>query len=94
MRSVLEHNYNWERLLANALNSFTKRMVLETFTPFQKHMKDRELRFEDAFGVPTLSLSRPKLEKLLAPFDWSETEIESGNTAYGVENIFIIDRRP
>jgi hypothetical protein len=92
MRSVLEHNYNWEKLLANALGSFTKRMVLETFTPFQRGPKDKELRFEEDFGVPTLSLSGPKLKKLLAPFDWSETEIESPNTAYGVENIFVIDR--
>lgn len=34
IRHVLEHNENWQAILRNALTSFTKRMVLITFTPF------------------------------------------------------------
>jgi len=92
MRSVLEHNYDWDVLLANALKSFTVRMVLTTFTEFQAGAKDVELQFEDAYQVPTLSLSRPKLKRLLKGFKVAETEMISPNTYYGVENIFVIDR--
>jgi SAM-dependent methyltransferase len=93
MRSVLEHNYNWPDLLTNALGSFTKRMVLATFTKFQTTgLKDKELRFEDEYQVPTLSLSYPKLLRLLKGFRVVEQEIVSPNTYYDVENIFVIDR--
>src|SRR5271166_500073 len=33
LRHVLEHNPDWRVLLANAVQSFTKRMVLVVFTP-------------------------------------------------------------
>ena len=33
MRHVLEHNYGWEQILRNAVNSFQKKMALVIFTP-------------------------------------------------------------
>jgi hypothetical protein len=90
MRHVLEHNYNWPTVLGNALESFTKRMVLVLFTPLVKG-KDQELRFEDDYGVPTLALSRAKLMSFLKPFTVEETTIESPETAYGAEVILVID---
>lgn len=33
LRHVLEHNYNWIKLLKNALNSFNKRMTIVFFMP-------------------------------------------------------------
>jgi len=35
MRHVLEHNHEWRRILENALASFTERMALIFFTPWQ-----------------------------------------------------------
>ena len=40
MRGVLEHNYEWEKVLRNALASFTDRMVLVLFTPFKEKQTD------------------------------------------------------
>jgi hypothetical protein len=34
LRHVLEHNYNWETILRNAVDSFTKKLCLILFTPF------------------------------------------------------------
>lgn len=34
MRHVLEHNYEWEKVLSNAVSSFQKRMALIFFLPF------------------------------------------------------------
>jgi hypothetical protein len=43
MRHILEHNYEWARVLDNALASFTQRMALILFTP------ERETTQEIAF---------------------------------------------
>ena len=34
IRHVLEHNEQWRMILSNALESFTRRLVIVTFTPF------------------------------------------------------------
>lgn len=93
MRHVLEHNYDWPTVLRSALDGFTKRMVLVTFTPFVKTAKDRELLFEPEYRVPVLSLSRKRLEQALDGYEWSESEIESPYTFYGAENFFVIEAR-
>lgn len=91
MRGILEHNYDWPALLANALRSFTKRFVLVTFTPFTDVSPHEELRFEEAFGVPTLALNHDFLVGHFELFRWSEETIESAETAYRTETIFTIE---
>lgn len=53
MRHVLEHNPEWEKVLDNALASFTERMALILFTPLASETHD--LEWEDPPGVPNLS---------------------------------------
>lgn len=53
MRHVLEHNFEWKKILDNALSSFTERMFLVLFTPLADETHDTE--FEDPPGVPNLS---------------------------------------
>jgi len=91
MRAVLEHNYDWPALLDNALNSFTKRLVLVTFTPFTEQTPHEELRFEDAYDVPTLALNYELLINHFVGFEWDQTEIVSPRTAYKHETMFIVD---
>jgi hypothetical protein len=55
MRHVLEHNYEWAKVLDNALASFTERMFLVLFTPLAPETHDTE--FEDPPGVPNLSFA-------------------------------------
>lgn len=59
MRHVLEHNFEWEKILSNALASFTQRMVLILFTPLSDHTHD--ILWEPDPGVPNLSF---KLEDI------------------------------
>jgi len=92
MRHVLEHNYDWQLLLDNALVSFTRRMVLVTFTPWTEQTPHEELRFEDAYGVPTLALNHDLLINHFVGFDVDEVRVESPATFYGRETVFTIDR--
>jgi hypothetical protein len=91
MRHVLEHNYDWELLLDNALGSFTERMVLVTFTPWTEQTPHEELRFEEDYGVPTLALNYDLLLNHLVGFEVGQVDIESPQTFYGRETIFTID---
>ena len=53
MRHILEHNYEWARILDNALASFTERMALILFTPEQEATK--EIAFRSDVGVPDIA---------------------------------------
>lgn len=89
MRHVLEHNRNWRPVLANALASFTKRMVLVIFTPWQQ--ETTELRVEGAYGdVPTIGFARKDIIDALDGVQYVERSISSRQTFYGVEHLFLI----
>lgn len=91
MRAVLEHNYDWEALLDNALRSVTKTLVLALFTPFADKPPHVELRFEDDFGVPTLALHEATLYEHFEDLTVSTTAFVSPNTAYGIETLITVD---
>lgn len=55
MRHVLEHNWGWRDVLANALGSFNRAMFLALFTPCS-HRVTVDIRPVDSIGVPSLSL--------------------------------------
>lgn len=87
MRHVLEHNWNWELILRNALTSFKYRMVLITFIPFGA----ATVEIGNANGIPDISLSRERLANHLQIFKVAEESISS-DTQYGAETIFFIER--
>ena len=92
MRHVLEHNYEWQAILRNALKSFHKKMVLVLYTPWSEQ-GTRELAFIRRVGVPELSFAKDDLVALLDGFTWELVELTSPTTIYGVEHLFLI-RRP
>ena len=83
MRHVLEHNYEWAKILDNALASFTERMFLALFIPLADETHDTE--FEDPPGVPNFAF---RLEDLTDRMDEAGAEYdveELGNeTPYGL----------
>lgn len=86
MRHVLEHNpFEWQMIVDNAVASFTSRMVLVLHTPMAEFtilIKDDE--------VPDISLSWADLTgRFGVPFTHEQVRTA---TAYGVENIFYLER--
>jgi hypothetical protein len=92
MRAVLEHNYDWDIILANALASFTKRMVLAMFTPTDG--PTREIAFVEEIGVPDLAISLKDLTSAIQAakvtfYGYKTFPTELG---YGEETIFYLER--
>lgn len=89
MRHVLEHNYDWKKILENAIFSFTDRMVLILFTP--PNSETKEIAFSKDPGVPDIAF---RLEDLMLIFDKANIsysyEILSTNTQYGTETVFYL----
>jgi len=91
MRHVLEHNYGWENVLSNAVESFTKKMVLVLFTPWSEG-ETKQIGFTDSVGVPDLSFSKKDIEKHLLGLKYRFIELTSPQTFYGIEHIYLIEK--
>lgn len=86
LRHVLEHNDRWQEVLHNAIDCFTKRLVVVIFTPLAQ--QTRIMYREPEYGhVPVICF---RLGDLLAEFPKEmrvevEPEVQSDDTAFGVE---------
>lgn len=63
IRHVLEHNFEWAKILGNALQSFRNRMALVMF--MQPEEPERLASIE--FGIPNIHVSRERLSQMLTP---------------------------
>lgn len=88
MRSVLEHNNDWPLILTNALNSFTKRMVIILFTDLSEE-NDRVVQSHG--NIPDINLSKEKFYAMINPYLIEELTIKS-DTLYGQEHIFYLSK--
>lgn len=91
MRHVLDHNWHWEKILANALRSFDHRLVVVLFTPFSQS-PDAPIALNVVNGIPDLSLPREKIVAEFEPFWWASRENLRTATQYGVEHVFFVER--
>jgi hypothetical protein len=90
LRHVLEHNYGWEKILANAVESFAQKLVIILFTPMVD--STTEIAYNVDPGVPDLSFSRHDIEKHLDGLTWTATTISAPDSQYGQETIYLIER--
>lgn len=90
MRHVIEHNYDWERILQNANHSFVDKMVLTLFTPMSRETK--EIAWNEVVNVPDMSFSH---EDIVRHFPNCNIEWEDYSTVtqYGVERVYFIKRK-
>lgn len=91
MRHVLEHNYDWRKVLENALVSFDKKFCLMIFTPFQDETKEIAHNAKDGVDVPDIGFKQSDIEDYLAPFKWWMETIDS-HVHYRKEYIYYIER--
>ena len=84
MRHILEHNYEWARILDNALASFTERMAL-VFTPEQEVTE--EIAFRSDVGVPDIAFRLADiLDRFPPDVTYTVQRIPSA-TQYGCETL-------
>lgn len=87
MRHILEHNEDWQVILANAMRSFRKRFVLVTFTPFGE-----QTRRLDGGGLIDLSFRKEDITDHFAGCSWREEHYDMPESQYGVNDVFYVER--
>jgi hypothetical protein len=101
MRHILEHNWEWKKILENALASFQKKFCLILFTPFGPETKSigttwetiPDLSFRKADLLAHLNAEDPESKRSdKRRFYFTEESIQSA-TQYGVEHLFYIEHR-
>lgn len=92
MRHVLEHNYGWEHILQNAVDSFHERMVLIIFTPFsEKIRKITNSCTTTNRPVPDISFRKEDLTVYFSHLRYTEEHVRT-RTQYGEEHLFYIKK--
>lgn len=92
MRHVLEHNYDWEKVLENAIASFKKRFCLVMFTPFSDRTRVIAQNKQYGVDVPDIVFNRNDIERHLKDFKWKLTDNIRNRTGYGVERIYFVEK--
>lgn len=90
LRHVLEHNYDWNSILNNALSSFRKKMFLCLFTPFAD--ETTEIAYNQGVDVPDLSMSKAEIECNFIDVKWHLLENIETSTQYGIEHVYLLWR--
>jgi hypothetical protein len=93
MRHVLEHNYEWQKILHNAMKSARKKICLVMFIPFSD-FETKQLAF-NSIGVPDLSISKHEFYDIIKQypdFKFDGKELKT-NTQYGYEQIIYIEKQ-
>jgi hypothetical protein len=92
MRHVLEHNVEWRRILANAIASFTKRMVLVIFTPLAETTRQiATSTVLTSIPVPDIAFGKQDLTDYFKHLSYTEESLDT-DTQYGREHIFYIEK--
>lgn len=88
LRHVLDHNWEWRKILENALASFQKKLCLILFTPFGPETKQIATTWET---VPDISFKKEEILEYLKPFQFTEETMDS-HTQYRKEHLFFVTR--
>ena len=94
MRHILEHNTDWRRILANAVASFRKRMVLVIFTPMADKTRQIGTTADGrltAVPVPDISFRKDDLTDVFKHLNYWEESFRT-DTQYGTEHVFYIQK--
>lgn len=92
MRHVLEHNYDWKKVLHNAVLSFKKKFCLILFTPFVADTREIAHNKKHGVDVPDISFSRKDIESFFEGLHWRLDDTMKTKTQYGVEHVYYIEK--
>jgi hypothetical protein len=92
MRHILEHNYEWEKVLDGALQSFQKKFCLILFTPFVDETKEMAHNAWGGIDAPDLSFKREDLERHFHNVNWKLIRDIRTKSQYGVEHVYFVWR--
>lgn len=88
LRHVLEHNYDWDKILTAAIKSFRKKLCIVLFTPFSDKVKVVGESHMEGLVIPDLSFVKSDFENYFADLNWRLLEVQ-GNPQ---EHVYMIWR--
>jgi len=90
LRGVLEHNYEWQKVLDNAVSSFTKRLCVILFTPLVEQTK---IIAENVggLGVPDIAFNIDDILSRIGDLTCS-IDIVPSSSGYGPETVLKVQR--
>ena len=89
IRHVLEHNWDWRKILENAIESFRKKLCVVLFIP----LSDKgTYNVEQVKGVdiPNLSICKNEFIDCLGTLEWEKTDRLHTDANYRNEHVFYI----
>lgn len=92
IRHVLEHNYDWEAILAGAVESFQKKLCLILFTPFAAETRELSHNREVGIDAPNLSLARADIEAHFDGLSWRLIADIRTPSQFGIEHVYLVWR--
>ena len=94
MRHVIEHNYEWRKILNNACKSFKKKMCLILFTPLRDDSTlEIAHNLKHGVDVPDLSFKRNDLFEIFEKYNITyDFETLNTSTGYNIEHIFYLNK--
>ena len=94
MRHVLEHNYDWEKILTNVVNSATKKICIVLFTPLAENTVELAHNLKFGVDVPDLSLNKNKMEEIINTVNPKTVKYETHvtKTGYKQETVIFIEK--
>lgn len=92
IRHVLEHNYEWAKVLDNAVASFRRKLCLILFTPFVAETREMASNRAHGIDVPDLAFRREDIEARLGDHPRQLYASIPTSAGYGVENVYFVWR--
>jgi hypothetical protein len=92
MRHILEHNYQWEKVLKSALESFRHKFCLILFTPFVETTHEIGHNRPIGIDVPDLAFSRADIERHFSGLKWRLMDNIRTQSQYHVEHVYFVWR--
>lgn len=89
LRQVLEHNYEWRKILENAVKSFQKKLCITIHTPIKEETQEI---FLNDLNVPDIAFKREDILDYLKDFKVFEEFVPTAPFEYGEEWIIYVEK--
>jgi hypothetical protein len=89
LRQVLEHNYDWKKILDNAKRSFRKKLCITIHTSLSSKTN---IVTTGENGIPDISFKKSDILNYLKEFKVSEEFVPTAPFEYGLEWIIYVEK--
>lgn len=89
LRQVLEHNYEWKKIIVNAVDSFQKKLCITIHTPITGTTNQI---YTSPTDIPDISFKKEDILGHFKGFTVTEEFVPTGQFEYGLEWIIYVER--